>query len=187
MKTLQCVSGRIACGVSAFVVASLAVLIQITPAHAEPVTIDWVTVGDAGNANDTTGYGAVNYEYQIGKYDVTIGQYTAFLNAVATTDTYAVYSASMASNLNVAGIARAGASGSYTYSVINNGGDSSNRPITFVSWWDSARFSNWMANDGVGWSGVRGLPEASASHTGLTKAGPVIFEPVLVRVSSFFR
>jgi hypothetical protein len=55
-------------------------------AHAQ-VTIDWVTVGNANNANDTTGYGAVNYDYQIGKYDVTIGQYTAFLNAVAATDT----------------------------------------------------------------------------------------------------
>jgi hypothetical protein len=30
--------------------------------------------------------------------------------------------------------------------VINNGGDGSNRPITHVSLWDTARFSNWMAN-----------------------------------------
>ncbi len=113
------------------------------------VTIDWVTVGNAGNANDpATGnrYGGVAYDYQIGKYDVTIGQYTEFLNAVAATDTYALYNASMATDLNIAGISRSGASGSYTYSVINNGGDSSNRPITYVSWWDAARFSNWMAN-----------------------------------------
>ena len=114
------------------------------PAHA--VTIDMVTVGNPGNANDTTGYGAVNYSYQIGKYDVTIGQYAAFLNAVAKTDTYSLYNGSMATDLNVAGISRTGVSGSYTYGVINNGGDSSNRPITYVSWWDSARFSNWMAN-----------------------------------------
>ena len=55
------------------------------PAHA--VTIDMVTVGNPGNANDTidAGYGAVNYEYQIGKYSVTIGQYTAFLNAADPT------------------------------------------------------------------------------------------------------
>ncbi len=116
----------------------------VPAAHA--VTIAWVTVGDPGNAADTTGYGAVNYEYQIGKYDVTIGQYTAFLNAVATTDTYSLYNTSMGTNLNAAGILRTGSSGSYTYSVINNGGDSSNRPITYVSWWDAARFSNWMAN-----------------------------------------
>jgi formylglycine-generating enzyme required for sulfatase activity len=122
-------------------------------AHAAPV-IDWVTVGNPGNANDpATGnlYGGVNYSYQIGKYDVTIGQYTDFLNAVAATDTYSLYNASMATELNVAGIAQSGSSGSYTYSVngpdgVVNGQSGANRPITYVSWWDSARFSNWMAN-----------------------------------------
>ena len=115
------------------------------PAHAQ-VTLDMVTVGNANNTNDTTGYGGVNYPYQIGKYDVTIGQYTDFLNAVAATDTYSLYYASMATELNVAGIAQSGSSGSYTYSVINNGGNSANRPITYVSWFNSARFANWMAN-----------------------------------------
>ena len=118
------------------------------PARAQ-VTIDLVPVGNAGNANDpATGnvYGGVGYDYQIGKYDVTIGQYTAFLNAVAATDTYSLYDASMASDRNVAGISRTGGSGSYSYSAIDNGGNSSNRPVTFVSWWDSARFANWMAN-----------------------------------------
>jgi formylglycine-generating enzyme len=114
------------------------------PAHA--VTIDMVTVGNLGNANDTTGYGAVDYPYQIGKYDVTIGQYTAFLNVVAKTDTYSLYNENMALDFNVAGISRTGVSGSYSYSVKNNGGDSSNRPITYVSWWDAARFANWMTN-----------------------------------------
>jgi formylglycine-generating enzyme required for sulfatase activity len=114
-------------------------------AHAQ-VTLDLVSVGNAGNTNDTTGYGGVNYSYQIGKYDVTIGQYTDFLNAVAVTDTYSLYNASMATDFNVAGIARTGSSGSYTYSAITNGGNSANRPITYVSWFDSARFANWMAN-----------------------------------------
>jgi formylglycine-generating enzyme required for sulfatase activity len=123
-------------------------------AHA--ITIDLVPVGNAGNANDpATGsvYGGVAYDYQIGKYDVTIGQYTDFLNAVAATDTYSLYNASMATDLNVAGIAQTGSSGSYTYSVIAPSGTTpagasspGNRPITYVSWWDSARFSNWMAN-----------------------------------------
>ena len=131
----------ISIGVAALL-ASLAV-----PAHA--VTYDLVPVGNAGNANDpATGnlYGGVNYPYQIGKYDVTIGQYTTFLNAVAVTDTYSLYNASMATDFNVAGIARTGSSGSYTYSAITNGGNSANRPITYVSWFDSARFANWMAN-----------------------------------------
>jgi formylglycine-generating enzyme required for sulfatase activity len=128
------------------VAAVLLLALSATASHA--VTIDMVTVGNPGNANDTggTNNGAVSESYQIGKYDVTIGQYTEFLNAVAKTDTYSLYNTNMADVLNVAGIARAGSSGSYTYSVINNGGPSGNRPITYVSWWDSARFSNWMAN-----------------------------------------
>lgn len=115
---------------------------------AQTITYDMVPVGNPGNANDTggTGNGAVAYRYQIGKYATTIGQYAAFLNAVAQTDTYSLYNDSMATDFNVAGILQSGSSGSYTYSVINNGGDSANRPITYVSWWDAARFSNWMAN-----------------------------------------
>jgi hypothetical protein len=55
-------------------------------------SLEFVTVGNPGNAVDTaTGYGSVPYVYQMGKYDVTVGQYTAFLNAVATTDTYGLY------------------------------------------------------------------------------------------------
>ncbi len=130
----------------AALIALLLCSLVLPNAHATPITIEWVTVGDPGNTADTTGYGTVNYEYQIGKYDVTIGQYTEFLNAVAKTDTYSLYNTSMANHLNGAGISRTGSSGSYTYGVINNGGDSSNRPITYVSWFDAARFANWMQN-----------------------------------------
>ena len=45
--------------------------------------ISTVLVGDAGNANDTTGFGAVNEEYRIGTYEVTNSQYAEFLNAKA--------------------------------------------------------------------------------------------------------
>jgi sulfatase modifying factor 1 len=118
-------------------------LIWVTSASA--ITIDTVPVGDAGNPNDpATGnlYGGVNYAYSIGKYEVTIGQYTAFLNAVAATDTYSLYNTLMASNLNIAGIQRSGASGSYTYSLYG----SPNHPIAYVSWGDAARFANWLHN-----------------------------------------
>ena len=111
-------------------------------ARADPVSYQMVTVGDAGNAADSTGYGAVAYEYQIGKYDVTIGQYVAFLNAVAQSDPYSLYNSNMATNGTIKGISRAGSSGSYTYSVIG----SANKPITYVSWFDAARFANWMQN-----------------------------------------
>jgi sulfatase modifying factor 1 len=151
MKTLQYSSGRIAKGLSAFVVASLAVLIRTALAHA--VTIDMVTVGNPGNAADTTGYGAVNYEYQIGKYDVTIGQYTDFLNAVAKTNDRGLWNAEMSSDQRIRGIAQSGSEGSFVYAVVGPNGfkpagatSAANRPITFVSWFDAARFANWMAN-----------------------------------------
>ncbi|MFM8290591.1 MAG: PEP-CTERM sorting domain-containing protein, partial [Planctomycetia bacterium] len=94
------------------VAAVLLLALSVTAAHA--VTIDWVTVGDPGNANDTinTGtnpnYGAVADSYQIGKYDVTISQYTDFLNAAAKSDPYSLYNSNMASDLTIAGISRAG-------------------------------------------------------------------------------
>ena len=122
-------------------------LTLISNLQAQPlVTIETVPVGNAGNAADSTGYGSVAHNFNIGTYEVTIGQYTDFLNSVAATDTYSLYNASMATDLNVAGISRSGPSGLYTYAVINNSGDSGNRPITFVSWFDAARFANWMNN-----------------------------------------
>ncbi len=107
------------------------------------MAMSMVTVGNPGNTAGTTSYGAVSYSYQIGAYDVTGSQYTAFLNAVGSTDTYALYNASMGTNSNVAQISRSGTSGTYTYAVKNGTGS---RPISYVSWFDSARFSNWMAN-----------------------------------------
>ncbi len=117
-------------------IAAIAAL--ITSASAS-VTIDWVTVGNAGNAADTTGYGAVGYEYKIGKYEVTNAQYGAFLNAAAKTDSYGLYN----SNMSSYGISRSGSSGGYTYSVT---GALANRPVVYVSWFDAARFANWLAN-----------------------------------------
>ncbi len=125
---------------SALSVAALFAALAL-PATAT-VTIDWVSVGDVGNAADTTGYGAVSYDYQIGKYEVTIGQYTEFLNATAVTDTYGLYNSNMESNENIAGITQSGSSGSYSYSATG----SADRPITYVGWFDAARMSNWMHN-----------------------------------------
>lgn len=106
------------------------------------ITVDTVHVGYIGNPSDSTGYGSVGYEYWIGKYEVTLNQYAGFLNAVAATDTYSLYNPNMAANANVAGILQGGSSGSYTYSVVGSG----DRPVTFVSWFDAARFANWLHN-----------------------------------------
>src|SRR5260221_1158873 len=103
------------------------------------------TVGNPGNANDSaTGsvYGAVNYVYDIGTYDVTLNQYTVFLNAVANSDLFNLYDTDIATDPNVSGIARNGSGGSYSYAVIGSG----NRPVTYVSWFNARRFANWMQN-----------------------------------------
>jgi formylglycine-generating enzyme len=120
------------------------------------VDIEMVTVCDLNNAPDTRygtpGYGAVSHAYQIGKYDVTIGQYCQFLNAVAKTDTYGLYNSNMAMGLPACSIDREGTSGNYTYSSRVN----PNYPMNEVSWADAARFCNWLTND---------------QHTGLQGSG----------------
>ncbi len=126
---------------SGFGLAVLASVSLVNSASAV-VSIDYVSVGNAGNAADSTGYGAVAYDYQIAKNETTIGQYKDFLNAVAKSDPYALYSPSMTTSY-INGISRSGVSGGYTYAV-NPG--SANKPITYVSWFDAARFCNWMHN-----------------------------------------
>ena len=132
-----------------------------TSSHADPlVTIETVQVGDAGNPADTTGYGAVASAFNIGKYEVTISQYAAFLNTVAaiTSDSYIVnlWDSYMWTDANIAGISRSGAgtlASPYVYSVVGPMGATppgasspGNRPIAYVSWFDAARFANWVNN-----------------------------------------
>ena len=83
------------------VAVGMAVVLFVA-AGAMAVNIETVPVGDIGNAPDmrtqvdnTSGYGAVAYSYNIGKYEVTAGQYTAFLNAVGGVDTYSLYNPTM--------------------------------------------------------------------------------------------
>lgn len=113
-------------------------------AHAAlPITMETVPVGNAGNPADNTGYGMVSYAYEIGKFEVTAGQYTEFLNAVAADDTYLLYNRDVLLGFYGCYIARHGTPGSYTYTVADL---SSNFPVNFVSWGDAARFANWLHN-----------------------------------------
>ena len=118
----------------------------------------FVPVGDPGNlADPATGslFGSVGYAYQMGKYDVTVGQYCQFLNAVAKTDTYGLYNAGMGPNYNggegpgempTISITQRGSSGDYSYSVTGSDSHAVNCPIFCVSWGDAARFCNWLQN-----------------------------------------
>jgi len=124
----------------------------VSAGTANAVNIATVSVGNPGNAGDTRypdtvdgvpSFGSVDYAYNIGTYEVTAGQYTEFLNAVAKTDTYGLYNTNMSNTSSGSGITRGGSSGSYSYSVA---ADFANRPVNYVSWGDSARFSNWLHN-----------------------------------------
>jgi formylglycine-generating enzyme required for sulfatase activity len=116
-----------------------------------PVLVETVVVGNAGNAGeqsrlpnqDPNFYGAVAYGFHIGKYEVTAAQYTAFLNAVAATDTYGLYNVKMWTHAEGCKIERTGSTGSHAYHVAP---DWANRPVNFVSWADAVRFANWLHN-----------------------------------------
>jgi len=147
---------------------------------AQAVTIDWVTVGDAGNTADDTGYGAVGTEYRIGKYEITNAQYREFLNAKAAVgDSYGLYNTMMAGTYG--GISRSG-SGTvgdpYVYSA--KGGDANwdSRPVNYVSFWDAARFANWLHNgQGTGDTESGAYINVGNQTTFARQAGAQIFIP----------
>jgi formylglycine-generating enzyme required for sulfatase activity len=93
-------------------------------------TIDFVTIGNAGNAADTvvmedgtTGYGAVGYNYRIGKYEVTNAQWNTFTAA--------------------AGVPTGNPSTAYDLSAYFTGAQ---QPTNMVSWYEAAQFCNYLTS-----------------------------------------
>jgi formylglycine-generating enzyme required for sulfatase activity len=112
---------------------------------------NFVTIGDANNNNDANGRGNVPYSYKLGKYLVTNDEYCAFLNSVATaSDPRVLYNSSMNSDSVRGGIIRSvsvvGANVVYAYVSKTNFG---NKPVNYVSWFDCARYCNWLHNGGL--------------------------------------
>ena len=75
--------------------------------------------------------------------NVTVRQYGDFLNAVAADDPNHLYEERMESDYEGVCIKRTRTPGNYIYSMIEGRGED---PIVFVSWFDQARFCNWMKN-----------------------------------------
>lgn len=138
------------------VILALLVL-ALFPIHARAVVIDWVPVGNPGNAPDLTGNcwppretqayprppcGSVSYRYYISKYETTNAQYAEFLNAKAAADPHDLYNPYMGSDVD-GGITQSGISGGYTYAVKAG---FANKPVTWVSFYDALRFANWLDN-----------------------------------------
>jgi sulfatase modifying factor 1 len=148
---------------------------QLTSQSVFALTLDMVTVGNPGNAADTTvmvpdgtsGYGSVDHVYFMGKYDVTVGQYVEFLNAVATTsDPYGLYDSHMTQG-NFFGFPTFGISQNVTlvgfkYVVTGSSSQAANVPIFDITWDDAARFCNWLQN---------GQPTGVAEGAGTTETG----------------
>jgi formylglycine-generating enzyme required for sulfatase activity len=107
--------------------------------------MEWVSVAAPGNACDASVPGcpgSVAYSYQISKYEVTNAQYVEFLNAIAADDPNGLYNTGMGTG-PYGGIARSGSAGSYSYSVVSG---RAAMPVTYVTFYDSIRFANWMNN-----------------------------------------
>ena len=118
-------------------------LLEFEPNPQPPVQIEFVTVADAGNPPDATGYGKVDYVFQIGKFEINNLQYAAFLNAKAKSDPHSLYDPTAVPNN---GIFRSGTDGSFSYSV-NSGME--RKPVTFVNFYKAMRFVNWLNNGGT--------------------------------------
>jgi len=138
-----------------FTATSIAVALVMTPlsVFAED---QWVTVGHPGNDADETGYGAVDSVFQIMKHEVTVAQYTAFLNAVASKDDpkqlwQRAMGEHVITDLGQGGIRkdvpqciyRLGSAGNWKYEPAP---EWENRPVIFVTCFDAMRYANWVHN-----------------------------------------
>jgi len=83
-------------------------------------TVDFVNIGNAGNAADGSGYGAVDHDYRMGKYEITIAQFTKAYN--------------------VDGRLGDGDEDYFNDTFIAG----ANAPASLVSWYESAKFCNWL-------------------------------------------
>ena len=122
---------------------------------------NFVLVGNKGNEPESpdaylsrkyfdSNLGQVCYDYYIGKYLVTNNEYVEFLNSVAKIDTYGLFrlgyeqgGLGLTPPVNY-GITRTGTQGNYIYSSLPN---MSNKPVVFVTWYDIARYCNWLHNN----------------------------------------
>lgn len=140
------------------------------PLSAALVTIDFVPVGNAGNEPDlpfgpgSVPIGAVPYEFSIGRTEVSNAQYAVFLNAVDPTgaDPLELYNPQMAGTHG--GIEKTGVTDGARY-VAQPGEE--NHPVTFVSWYDTVRFANWLHNG----QGTAGTPEGDTESGAYTLLG----------------
>jgi formylglycine-generating enzyme len=94
---------------------------------------------------------------------VTNAQYGEFLNAKGASNSNGIYNSNMAST----GITQDGSSGSFSYSVTSG---FENKPVVHVSWFDAARFANWMMNGQGGGDMETGAYTLNGATSGIITA-----------------
>jgi formylglycine-generating enzyme len=104
--------------------------------------MEFVLISDPNNPIDpATNTGRVDYIFEVGKYLITNSEYAEFLNAVAAySDPYGLYSINMNNGL-FGGIQCTQENGYSSYEAIEG---YANLPVVYVSWFDAARFCNWI-------------------------------------------
>ena len=107
---------------SAFQTATAQLVTESFGSGANAFTMDFVTIGNPNNAADTTGSpnpaGSVAYTYNLGKYEVSRDQ---------------INKANAAGSLGIT------LQDMYPY-----GGNGINRPATGISWYEAAKYVNWL-------------------------------------------
>ena len=130
-------------------------------AGTNPLVIAMLAIRNAGNPADNQGsqgkYGSVAYDYGIAQTETTVTDYVQFLNAAARyvpadsqydylTELWNIDMApSLTDSHSVIGdqIYRTGTDGNWTYTAAPDAGQ---LPIGNVSWFNAARFVNWLNN-----------------------------------------
>ncbi|MFK7895343.1 MAG: SUMF1/EgtB/PvdO family nonheme iron enzyme [Myxococcota bacterium] len=146
--------------------------IRVRPSQPTPITSApgamipaFVQVGDTGNPpHPEYAVGDVSYVFEAGTTEVSNIAYVQFLNSVAASDPYALYSPSMETDPR-GGIVRSGSSGNYTYSVKPHF-SMETKPVNFVSWLDAARYVNWVENGSPNLPAGPGVTEDGSYNLG---------------------
>lgn len=134
-----------------FIVCLLTGVNSVLAETVRGINIDFVNIGNAGNSADpTTGslYGAVGYNYKIGKYEITNAQWNAFTSAAGAPN---------------------GTGGGYSEGAVYTGAQN---PANCTSWYEAVQFCNYLTsgNKSKGVYKFSGTNEHPGSFLGVDRA-----------------